>query len=121
VDSGDRREGGALRIVVGTDVRAFEQRLADGRLADAIALRTASCLPASTTTPTKHGRLAVVRARALRVAWRGAVLARLVRTSTPRRHRPVGRLLAVGRPRRGRRCVRTCRGSRSGASRRAAR
>ena len=71
-------EGGALRIGIETDVAAFEQALAAGRLADAIAQRSGELLAGFDDDANEAWTswLAFERER-LRVAWRGAVLARL--------------------------------------------
>src|SRR4029453_8778724 len=71
-------EGGALRITVDTDVTAFEQALADGRLAHAIALRTGEFLTGFDDDANEawSSWLSFERER-LRVAWRGAVLSLL--------------------------------------------
>jgi len=71
-------EGGALRLTIDTDVAAFEQALADGRLADAIALRAGEFLTGFDDDANEawSNWLSFERER-LRVAWRGAVLARL--------------------------------------------
>jgi predicted ATPase/DNA-binding SARP family transcriptional activator/Tfp pilus assembly protein PilF len=71
-------EGGALRVDVGTDVAAFERALADGRLADAIALRQGEFLTGFDDDANEawSSWLSFERER-LRVGWRGAVLSRL--------------------------------------------
>jgi predicted ATPase/DNA-binding SARP family transcriptional activator/Tfp pilus assembly protein PilF len=71
-------EGGALRLTVDTDVAAFEQALAEARLADAIALRVGEFLTGFDDDANEawSSWLSFERER-LRVAWRGAVLARL--------------------------------------------
>ncbi len=71
-------EGGALRIEVETDVAAFERALAAGRLAEAIAQRTGELLAGFDDDANEAWTqwLTFERER-LRVAWRGAVLARL--------------------------------------------
>jgi predicted ATPase/DNA-binding SARP family transcriptional activator len=71
-------EGGALRLAIDTDVAAFEQALGDGRLADAIALRAGEFLAGFDDDANEawSSFLSFERER-LRVAWRGAVLARL--------------------------------------------
>jgi predicted ATPase/DNA-binding SARP family transcriptional activator len=71
-------EGGALRLAVDTDVSRFEQALAEGRLADAIALRTGELLTGFDDDANEAWTswLSFERER-LRVAWRGAVLSRL--------------------------------------------
>jgi len=71
-------EGGALRVSIDTDVARFEQALAEGRLADAIALRTGEFLAGFDDDANEawSSWLSFERER-LRVAWRGAVLARL--------------------------------------------
>ncbi|MFO1312659.1 MAG: tetratricopeptide repeat protein [Burkholderiales bacterium] len=71
-------EGGALRIEAETDVAAFESALAGGRLAEAIAHRAGDLLAGFDDDANEAWTqwLAFERER-LRVAWRGAVLARL--------------------------------------------
>jgi predicted ATPase/DNA-binding SARP family transcriptional activator len=71
-------EGGALRLAVDTDVDLFEQALAARRLADAIALRTGELLTGFDDDANEawSSWLSFERER-LRVAWRGAALARL--------------------------------------------
>jgi len=71
-------EGGALRVAVATDVADFEQALSEGRLADAIALRSGEFLAGfdHDANDAWSSWLSFERER-LRVAWRGAVLARL--------------------------------------------
>ncbi|MFO1304879.1 MAG: tetratricopeptide repeat protein [Burkholderiales bacterium] len=71
-------EGGALRLAIDTDVAAFEDELAAGRTADAIAHRAGELLAGFDDDANEAwtGWLAFERER-LRVAWRSAVLARL--------------------------------------------
>jgi predicted ATPase/DNA-binding SARP family transcriptional activator len=71
-------DGGALRLVVDTDVAAFEQALRDERLADAVTLRRGELLAGydDDTSEAWSGWLRYERGR-LRDAWRGAALRRL--------------------------------------------
>lgn len=71
-------EGGALRIDIGTDVDAFEKALAAGNLGEAIAHRTGELLAGFDDDANEAWTqwLSFERER-VRVAWRGAVLARL--------------------------------------------
>lgn len=71
-------EGGALRIEIDSDVAAFEQALAKGRLGDAIALRAGEFLAGFDDDANEAWTswLSFERER-LRVAWRGAVLSLL--------------------------------------------
>ena len=71
-------EGGALRIEIDSDVAAFEKALADDRLEEAIALRPGEFLAGFDDDANEAWTswLSFERER-LRVAWRGAALARL--------------------------------------------